>query len=89
MQGDDSSPEHNEKQGGLENLVIDNSTGKLAADLLGRCEALLGEVETFQQFLVEQKRENTVEIRHFKSNLKAECKSLEKVRYTSYFLTNT
>lgn len=48
------------------------------SDLLKRCRVLLDELELFQQYLAEEKRE-PVELRQFKNSVKTECKLLEKV----------
>lgn len=60
-------------------MVSGDSTTRLAPDLLQQCQALLAEVESFQNFLFEQKAEKGVEIRHFRNHLTTECKSLQKV----------
>lgn len=47
-------------------------------ELLERCRVLLDELEVFQNYLQDEKKE-TAELRHFKSSVKTECKLLEKV----------
>ena len=49
-------------------------------DLLIQCHCLLKELELFQEFLVERKREHTVELRQFHSSIVSELKSLQRVR---------
>lgn len=49
-------------------------------DLLRKCHALLNELEAFRTFLVQRKKEHTVEIRQFRNSVQSELKSLEKVR---------
>ena len=51
----------------------------LVEDLLKRCRDLLRELEEFKTFLVEQKKENAVELRQFYNSVASELKSLEKV----------
>lgn len=51
----------------------------LVEDLLERCHDLLKELEEFKAFLVEQKKENAVELRQFCNSVASELKSLEKV----------
>ncbi|KFY38758.1 hypothetical protein V495_06405 [Pseudogymnoascus sp. VKM F-4514 (FW-929)] len=46
--------------------------------LVERCRVLLDELEVFQNFLQNEKKE-TAELRHFKSSVKTECKLLEKL----------
>jgi len=49
-------------------------------DLLRNCHVLLNELEAFRSFLVQRKKEHTVEIRQFRNSIQSELKSLEKVR---------
>ena len=49
-------------------------------DLLRNCHALLKELEAFRTFLVQCRKEATVEIRQFRNSVQSELKSLEKVR---------
>ena len=56
---------------------MDNTV--LVGDLLKRCRDLLDELEEFKSFLVEQKKENAVELRQFYNSVASELKSLEKV----------
>ena len=68
----------------LENNGQDQETASLPAanvdDLLIQCHRLLKELELFQEFLVERKREHTVELRQFRSSIISELKSLQRVR---------
>ena len=48
-------------------------------DLLNRCRALLRELEQFQEFIVKNKKEKEIEVRHFRTSVTAELKSLERV----------
>ena len=68
----------------LENHDRDQETAPLPAanvdDLLIQCHRLLKELELFQEFLVERKREHTVELRQFRSSIISELKSLQRVR---------
>ena len=48
-------------------------------ELLAKCHDLLSELEDFQKFLVEQKKEHVVEIRQFRNSVASELKSLERV----------
>lgn len=47
-------------------------------ELLDRCRVLVDELEVFQNYLQDEKKE-TAELRHFKSSVKKEYKLLEKV----------
>jgi hypothetical protein len=47
-------------------------------ELLERCRVLLDELEVFQNYLQDEKKE-TAELRHFKSSVKTECRLLQKV----------
>jgi hypothetical protein len=51
-------------------------------ELLERCRVLVDELEVFQKYLQDEKKE-TAELRHFKSSVKTECKLLEKVALCS------
>ena len=48
-------------------------------ELLDKCHALLNELEQFRVFLVERKKEHTIEIRQFRNSVVSELKSLERV----------
>ena len=64
--------------GQLIHPVQDDTIG--VEDLLRNCHALLHELEAFRTFLVERKKQHTVEIRQFRNSVQSELKSLEKVR---------
>ncbi len=63
----------------LEDLKVEDTGLRLRGDLLRQCQVLLNELEEFEQYLVKQKKDNGVELRHFKNNVRTEAKSLEKV----------
>ena len=48
-------------------------------ELLKKCSGLLSELEAFHSFLKERKREQNVELRHFRNSILAEQRLLEKV----------
>ncbi|MCJ1371999.1 hypothetical protein MMC20_003220 [Loxospora ochrophaea] len=48
-------------------------------ELLEKCHNLLSEIEQFQSFLVEQKKESAVELRQLRNSVNSELKSLEKL----------
>ena len=60
--------------------VQSSSSAARVDDLLARCHNLLNELEQFQTYLVERKKEHTVELRHFRNSVLSELKSLERVR---------
>ncbi|KAL8829525.1 MAG: hypothetical protein Q9170_006127 [Blastenia crenularia] len=62
------------------NRASSNDGTELAEDLLRRCYELLKELEVFQKYLEEQKREHTVELKPFRNSISAESKSLERLR---------
>ena len=47
--------------------------------LLEKCHELIGELEAFRQYLAQQKKEHTVELRQFRNSVASELKSLERV----------
>ncbi|MCJ1281570.1 hypothetical protein MMC26_000890 [Xylographa opegraphella] len=52
----------------------------ISADaLLTKCHELLGELEKFQAFLLQEKKEHTVQLRQFRNSVVSELKSLEKL----------
>lgn len=51
----------------------------LVEDLLQKCQTLLNEVQDFWSFLVQCKKEHTVEIRQFRNSVQSELKSISKV----------
>ncbi|MCJ1393200.1 hypothetical protein MMC18_006072 [Xylographa bjoerkii] len=52
----------------------------ISADaLLTKCHELLNELERFQAFLVQEKKEHTVQLRQFRNSVISELKSLEKL----------
>ena len=63
----------------IDDLKLKEETEHLASDLVQRCHVLLDELEQFQRYLAEQKKSKEVELRHFKTNIKTELKSLQKV----------
>lgn len=63
----------------LRDLNVEDSGIRLREDLLQQCQVLLSELEEFQQYLVKQKKDSGVELRHFKNSVRTEVNSLEKV----------
>ena len=63
----------------LRDLSVEDSGIRLREDLLQQCQVLLSELEEFQQYLVKQKKDSGVELRHFKNSVRTEVNSLEKV----------
>jgi hypothetical protein len=63
----------------LKDLSLEHSGVRLREDLLQQCQVLLSELEEFQQYLVKQKKDSGVELRHFKNSVRTEVNSLEKV----------
>jgi hypothetical protein len=53
---------------------------KLLFSLVSRCQNLLSELEMFQNFLALHKKQNTVELGHFKHLVISELRSLEKLK---------
>ena len=51
----------------------------IAEELLGQCYQLLSELEEFQTFLTERRKEQIVDIRQFHNSVRSELKSLERV----------
>ncbi|KAL8680397.1 MAG: hypothetical protein Q9186_003426 [Xanthomendoza sp. 1 TL-2023] len=52
----------------------------LAEELVRRCNELLGELEAFQNYLVQSNRGHNVEVKPFRNSVAAELKSLDKLR---------
>jgi len=52
---------------------------KLAADMQQRCRLFLDELEQFQAYLKDQRKEKHVDLRIFRSGLQSEMKMLDKV----------
>lgn len=52
---------------------------KLAADMQQRCRLFLDELEQFQAYLRDQRKEKHVDLRIFRSGLQSEMKMLDKV----------
>lgn len=52
---------------------------KLAADMQQRCRLFLDELEQFQTYLKDQRKEKHVDLRIFRSGLQSEMKMLDKV----------
>ncbi len=70
----------------LSDLAEDDSAGQvtaLAKATLQRCRNLVDELEQFQIYLEQNKKEHKLELRSFRNNVKSEMKLLEKVRSTS------
>ena len=61
---------------------VETQIPAISADtLLTKCHELLDELEQFQAFLVQEKKEHTVQLRQFRNSVISELKSLEKVVY--------
>ena len=52
---------------------------KLAADMQQRCRLFLDELEQFQAYLKDQRKDKHVDLRIFRSSLQSEMKMLDKV----------
>jgi hypothetical protein len=65
---------------GLQELSVGDTYEKLRGNLLEQCRSLLQEIEEFEHYLAEQKKDTKVELRHFKNSVKTELSSLQKVR---------
>jgi hypothetical protein len=52
---------------------------KLAADMQQRCRLFLDELEQFQAYLKDQKKERQVELRTFKASLQSEMRAIDRV----------
>ena len=55
--------------------------------LLERCHSLLDEIQRFQEYLVQHRKDKEVDVRHFQNAIVSEQKSLDKV-YISTFAQN-
>lgn len=55
------------------------NSDRSAIDLLQRSRALMAELEQYKACLKAQKKDKSVELRHFSTNLQSEIKSLEKL----------
>ncbi|KAL8737992.1 MAG: hypothetical protein Q9181_001174 [Wetmoreana brouardii] len=64
----------------LPNTSSLSAGANIAEDLVRRCRELLTELESFQEYLIEHKREHEVEFKPFRNTVTAELKSLEKLR---------
>jgi hypothetical protein len=64
-------------------LVTEADTGNdgptLALNMQKRCRLLLDELEQFQAYLKEQGKENTAELRAFKTEVQSEMRLIDKV----------
>jgi hypothetical protein len=69
-------------QGDLANSDPSIEVKKLAADMQQRCRLFLDELEQFQAYLKEQRKEKHVDLRIFKSGLQSETRMLDKVSIT-------
>jgi hypothetical protein len=56
-----------------------SSSSLLHTDLVSRARFLLEELTAFQSYLEDQKKEDVVEIRQFRSSVQSEIKSLERI----------
>ncbi|MCJ1376972.1 hypothetical protein MMC17_000062 [Xylographa soralifera] len=62
------------------NDEVEGQTPVISADaLLTKCHELLDELEKFQAFLLQEKKEHTVQLRQFRNSVVSELKSLEKL----------
>jgi hypothetical protein len=66
-------------QGDLADSDSSIEVEKLAADMQQRCRLFLDELEQFQAYLKDQRKEKHVDLRIFRSGLQSEMKMLDKV----------
>jgi hypothetical protein len=66
-------------QGDLANYDPSIEVKRLAADMQQRCRLFLDELEQFQAYLKDQRKEEPVDLRIFRSGLQSEMKMLDKV----------
>ena len=59
---------------------------KLAANMVSRCSLLLTELEEFQFYLKEKKKDNVVDIKGFKNDLESELKRIKNVSNPTAFI---
>jgi hypothetical protein len=69
-------------QGDLANPDSSIEVKRLAADMQQRCRLFLDELEQFQAYLKDQRKEKHVDLRIFKSGLQSEMRMLDKVSVT-------
>ncbi len=69
-------------QGDLANSDPSIEVKRLVADMQERCRLFLDELEQFQAYLKDQRKEKHVDLRIFKSGLQSEMKMLDKVSVT-------
>ncbi|KAI9759006.1 MAG: hypothetical protein M4579_002669 [Chaenotheca gracillima] len=74
MEGDDEEVSRR-----LERLQFDDVNVPATEELLGRCKALIEELDEYRAFLAERKKQHTVELRQLRNSLISELKSLEKL----------
>jgi hypothetical protein len=78
--GDEESLDREERLSAqLIELNMEDTGVRLREDLLLKCQVLLSELEEFQRYLANQKKDSGVELRHFKNSVRTEVNSLEKV----------
>jgi len=61
-----------------------NDGPALALDMQKRCRLLLDELEQFQAYLKKQGKENTAELRAFKTEVQSEMRLIDKVIYRAF-----
>ncbi len=73
----------------LSNSAEDNSAAQatvLAKATLQRCRHLVEELQQFQVYLEQHKKEHKLELRSFRNNVKSEMKLLDKVCFNTAIL---
>jgi hypothetical protein len=70
-------------------MTIQNDSVQLGPELLHKCQTLLEELEKFEAYILQQKNDHEIELRHFKGSVKIECKLLEKVLSVHLFPSPT
>lgn len=58
---------------------VASTVRQLGNGLVQECRGLLSEIEQFERFLKERRRENIVELKPFQNSVRSELRSLENV----------
>jgi hypothetical protein len=79
MEPEISPRDLNARLSGL-NFEEDDAGEEIVEQLVERCQVLLNELERFKDYLVEHKRDGTVEYRNFRNELKSEVRFLKRLQ---------
>ena len=86
MEYNDPQNRENSLSAQLNDLTVEETGERIRQSLLQQCNLLLNELEELELYLVKNKKDTRVELRHFKNSVKTELSLLQKVCTSNQFV---